>query len=856
MKKNIWRRRLAAAMAGGAVMIGASPAWAVEYANIDVVDGAISQTDAPTVTIPAGQGTAGFFIDPGSVPGEIPVRFGASAADDFAGGVLIASVREILKTPTGATQALSATASTVPDDDATSVNTRNVSGGLAIVTDRAGNDAAGAAYPLGGPMNVNVAAAYFPFSEGWKGGTVWSSVQNAINLDMFAGSAGIQLGTHVKPNYFFDTPFDQSDANDLGNHFVSIPGVTDSRQQGILLTMHAKNEDNFTAVSPTVDGDGWQVNTRGNAQDSPSLGESKPFSFVFVPLGTPNVTMGAIWGAAGPANEPVPVLKSGANFSIVKTAASGTYRLTIDGQTPSSGSLIVQTGSSLTGQGGLPADNIVPYKPDGDGWIITSDDMANINQGGENQNGASSERIPYFQFVFMPFNAQPGAPTIQAAGWDKTSVFSFDIGVTQITNGNDQDDVDSPTTPTTTPGPDMYTTLKAGTAGLNIVPSRMNKGDNAVHVNGALPTAADGVMLTTISQGLRDNTATGGASAEFGVASASITGAAAASGVPGQWEVHTHRTGLVAVNEELNIDYAVAFFGRNSGFPMANAVPTAASGNGHLDLNISGVNSETAGVLMVNPEGNAARFATAQPKAGGGGWDVDVKTVALLDPGATAAVNYVFLPYETENLVAGRVNANGSIVNSTGVGTAPGQFTLTRDSAGQYILTVAGRTPSQGMLLLTPGAGIDGLTDNTMAYEAFGNSFRIMGIDLITQADKDGGAFTDFQDTAFSFAFIDYLTPPELAGPANFLAADFNQNGVVDGADLTAWKSGFGTGTTKAQGDANADGKVDGADFLVWQRQFGQLPPSAVAAGVVPEPAAFAMALSAVGALAFRRRRS
>ena len=218
-------------------------------------------------------------------------------------------------------------------------------------------------------------------------------------------------------------------------------------------------------------------------QDSPSLGESKPFSFVFVPLGTPNVTMGAIWGAAGPANEPVPVMKSGANFNIVKTADSGTYRLTIDGQTPASGALIVQTGSSMTGNGSLPGDNLVTYKPDGDGWIITSDDMQNINQGGANQNGASGERIPYFQFVFTPFNAAPGAPTIQAPAWNKSSNYSFNVGVTQITNGNDQDDVDTPTTPTTTPGPDMYTTITGGTSGLDFVASRMNKGDNAVHVN-------------------------------------------------------------------------------------------------------------------------------------------------------------------------------------------------------------------------------------------------------------------------------------------------------------------------------------------------------------------------------------
>ena len=187
---------------------------------------------------------------------------------------------------------------------------------------------------------------------------------------------------------------------------------------------------------------------------------------------------------------------------------------------------------------------------------------------------------------------------------------------------------------------------------------------------GALPTANDGVMLTTVSEGFRDNSVTGGAAA-FGVVSASITGASVPANVPGQWEVHTHTATVPA--EELNVNYSVAFFGRDSGFDMENKVSTDAAG--HLDLTISGVNSESDGVLLVNSEGNAARFAAVKPKAGGAGWDVDVKTVGLLEPGVTGtpaapvgAVNYVFLPYETENLVAGRVNADGSIINSTGVG--------------------------------------------------------------------------------------------------------------------------------------------------------------------------------------------
>lgn len=838
-------------------------ALAVDYANIVVTDGTPSHTATPTVTIPAGQGTVagpsseGFFLDSTPFVGEVPIRIGASAAGDADEGILIITAANTARFPVGSTagNGITATTSIVRDEDITSVNTRNVAGGYSFVSDRAGDNSAGSAYSTGKPMNTNVSAAYFPFSQGWKGGTLYSSTYaTALDgpLDSVSGNTGAVFGVDVKPNFFFAPPYSESDPAKVGNHFIHIPGVVDSRQQGILLTQHAKNDDNFSAATPLSNGEGWQVNTRDNNQEDQTHGEIAPVSYVFVPYGTPNVTMASIWGAAGPDNQPLPILKSGANFTLVKSpdGRNGNYRLTIEGHTPESGSLFLQTGASPNGNENVGADNVLSYRPDGDGWIIVSDDLGSVNHT-NGEWGQTMERSAYFDFVFLPFNAAPGAPAIQAPLFNKSTVFSFDMAVTQLTNSDDNGNVGG-----TNPGADMYTTLKGSTPGLNILPTRMNRGDNGFHVNGVMPTGEDGVLLTTVSQGLRNNTATGGFGDEFGVATTSLAGS------PSAWEVHTFRTNASIANEEVNIDFAAAFFGRESGFQMANKVPTDASGNGHLDLVLANVNSETDGVLMLNPDGNAGRFATASPKAGGSGWDVDVKTLALAAPGTTGTpavaagnVNYVFLPYETENLVAGRVNADGTIVNSTGVGTAPGEFTLTRDSAGQYLLTVAGRTPSQGMLLLSAATGFDGIADNTMAYEAAGSSFRILGIDLITSDEKNQGAFTNYQDTAFSFAFIDFLTPPELPGPANFLAADFDQNGLVNGADLAAWKAGFGTGTLKSQGDADLDGDVDGNDFLVWQRQYGQLPPSTATASAVPEPTAVVLALTSGVLLLSRRRR-
>jgi autotransporter-associated beta strand protein len=75
------------------------------------------------------------------------------------------------------------------------------------------------------------------------------------------------------------------------------------------------------------------------------------------------------------------------------------------------------------------------------------------------------------------------------------------------------------------------------------------------------------------------------------------------------------------------------------------------------------------------------------------------------------------------------------------------------------------------------------------------------------------------------------------------IPGDFDDDGDVDGDDLTQWQDDFGV---NADSDADEDGDSDGRDFLIWQRNYtgaGALTASAVA---VPEPGAIGLTLAAL----------
>lgn len=114
----------------------------------------------------------------------------------------------------------------------------------------------------------------------------------------------------------------------------------------------------------------------------------------------------------------------------------------------------------------------------------------------------------------------------------------------------------------------------------------------------------------------------------------------------------------------------------------------------------------------------------------------------------------------------------------------------------------------------------------TNQFQTLSSSLTGTGNTLVIQLNALSNADEPY---AFDNIVVEGFTFPE------FLAADFNEDGVVDHLDLGQWKGDFGL---NADSDADGDGDTDGDDFLAWQRQYGQTAGLGSEQRAVPEPSA------------------
>lgn len=85
------------------------------------------------------------------------------------------------------------------------------------------------------------------------------------------------------------------------------------------------------------------------------------------------------------------------------------------------------------------------------------------------------------------------------------------------------------------------------------------------------------------------------------------------------------------------------------------------------------------------------------------------------------------------------------------------------------------------------------------------------------------------------------------------LLGDYNDNGIIDAADYTAWRDAMTAGSSSLSNDPTP-GTVDETDFTYWRAHFGELLGSGAgeaASAAVPEPTTLVLAAFAAALLLF-----
>jgi len=250
------------------------------------------------------------------------------------------------------------------------------------------NGATGTAY--GYEYNMNVAGAWFPYSR-WVGGYVRNNPgTNGGVWNLFTGSPGLVLGTHVV-----------NVGIGLGVVDLTSLGI-DSRTDGVLLVNHARDEANFALSQVNILNGTWNVFVKDNSAYTASEYEQDPFAFVFVPRTETAVVSGRFL-----ADGTIDMYSGDTPLFTVTPLGTGRWELKITGRTPSEGALIISAEGGLT----YNLDNIVSYEvnTNGDGWEIQSRDTP--------RNGLQTPNPwePVVSFVYVPA-LRPGVAISPSTG--------------------------------------------------------------------------------------------------------------------------------------------------------------------------------------------------------------------------------------------------------------------------------------------------------------------------------------------------------------------------------------------------------------------------------------------------------
>ncbi len=175
------------------------------------------------------------------------------------------------------------------------------------------------------------------------------------------------------------------------------------------------------------------------------------------------------------------------------------------------------------------------------------------------------------------------------------------------------------------------------------------------------------------------------------------------------------------------------------------------SDRGIWKLSLPGVDSINDGILLVCGGKNEDNYAAASPFEDGSGWQISVQDSAGTWGTESDPWNFVYVPYNTENVVAGRVGVKNGVVSGTG------GFTAVSNAPGTVRLDITGYTPSDGTLIVSTENDWYNSDDFT-TYEPDGTGW------LIQTRDLPGATPTSSSTPQFTFLFIPFASAPSEPG--------------------------------------------------------------------------------------------
>ncbi|MEN3942280.1 autotransporter-associated beta strand repeat-containing protein [Prosthecobacter sp. SYSU 5D2] len=308
----------------------------------------------------------------GSNRGDFLFGFTPTTANDRSLGIMISNVAQLTRDNTAfgdATGPLRATSATANDANGYFIPVHST--------------------PAGGEFNINLAASWFPYADGWIGGHAVNSANGGI-LTSMASSPGLTLSTTAPgPSTLYDP-------GATGVYELNLAGIN-SQTDGILIVTGGKNEDNYAGSIANADGT-WTIQVKDNGANGAAT-EPDGLAFVYVP--TTSVVSGDAPGvhAMGRLNGNLSRDITGGNYAFVRSA-TGRYELYAPGIDPAQATLLLSPELA-----DVAGDNLWFYEPTTHGWDLEYLDLPGL---GYQDNGNTADSL---SFVLM-------ASGSTAAIWD------------------------------------------------------------------------------------------------------------------------------------------------------------------------------------------------------------------------------------------------------------------------------------------------------------------------------------------------------------------------------------------------------------------------------------------------------